>query len=250
MVVPSGPPASLIGKLWLKELIDIQMDRSIRSPPRHRTSGPEVVMGRLSRRTFVGGVGAAGAVAATGYLGTASAATASLLDDRMASGSAWSSFLSSQDLIWKRIPTNWYDGPFLGNGFLGVLLYQPGGTGPLQLLLGHTEVQDHRPALGPLFGLSRLPVGHLSLHTAGTVQAVNLRLSLWNAELTGTVTTSKGSIGLSVFVHDQQPVLVATLTPDAGEAGAARAFTPPRGGGAPPPAPGDKTVPRRGAHTP
>ena len=87
-------------------------------------------------------------------------------------------------------------------------------------------MQDHRPALGPLFGLSRLPVGHLSLHTAGTVQAVNLRLSLWNAELTGTVTTSKGSIGLSVFVHDQQPVLVATLTPDAGEAGAAWTFTP------------------------
>src|SRR2546430_7305236 len=98
------------------------------SPPGHRSSGREVVMGRLSRRTFVGGVGAAGTVAATGYLGTASAATASLLDDRMASGSAWSSFLSSQDLMWKRIPTNWYDGPFLGNGFLGALLYQPGGT--------------------------------------------------------------------------------------------------------------------------
>ncbi len=180
-------------------------------------------MGRLTRRAFVGGAGAA---AAAGYLATASAATTTLLDDRMTSASAWASFLSNQDLMWKRVPTNWYDGPFLGNGFLGALLYQPGGTGPLQVLLGHTEVQDHRPALGPLFGLCRLPVGRLSLRTAGTVTAVNLRLSLWNAELTGTVTTSRGTVGVSLFVHDQRPVLVATLTPDAGEAGAVWTFTP------------------------
>src|SRR5436190_11321259 len=129
-------------------------------------------MGRLSRRAFVGGGGATGAAVATGYLDTASAAT-SLLDDRMASGSAWAAFLSHQDLMWQQIPTNWYDGPFLGNGFLGALVYQPGGAGPIQVLLGHTEVQDHRPALGPLFGLCRLPVGHLTLRTAGTVRAVD-----------------------------------------------------------------------------
>jgi hypothetical protein len=58
------------------------------------------------------------------------------------------------------------------------------------------------------------------------VRAVNWRLSIWHAELTGTVTTSKGTIGISLFVHDQRPVLVATLSPDAGEAGAGWTFTP------------------------
>jgi alpha-L-fucosidase 2 len=183
-------------------------------------------MGKISRRAVLGGTAAAATAATAGYLGTASAAVTSLLDDRMATASAWGSFLSAQDLMWKRIPTNWFDGPFLGNGFLGALLYQPDGTGPLQVLLGHTAVQDHRPALGPLFGLCRLPVGRLSLRTNGTLKSVDLRLSLWNAELTGTVTTSKGTIGVSLFVHDQQPVLVATLTPDAGETGAAWSFSP------------------------
>src|SRR5207244_3500027 len=84
---------------------------------------------------------------------------------------------------------------------------------PRRVLVGQGEVQDHRPQFGPLFGLCRLPVGHLTLRTTGTVQAVNWRLSLWNAELTGTVTTSKGSIGISLFVHDQSPVLVAALSP-------------------------------------
>jgi len=185
-------------------------------------------MVRMSRRGFVGSV-AVGAAAATlvGEAGAAAcAATPSLLDDRMATPAAWDAFLATQDLLWTRTPTNWFDGPFLGNGLLGALVYQPGGTGPVRVLLGHTEVQDHRPEFGPLFGLCRLPVGHLDLQTAGTVTAVNWRLSLWNAELTGTVTTTKGTIGLSLFVHDRRPVLVATLTPDAGEAGAALTFVP------------------------
>jgi hypothetical protein len=181
-------------------------------------------MDKLSRRAFVGSVGAgtAGAVASA-YLGMAHAATApSLLDDQV----GWGTFLAAQDPVWKQLPTQWYEGPFLGNGFLGALVFQPDGTGPLQVLVGHAEVQDHRPALGPLFGLCRLPVGRLSLRTAGSVKAVNWRLSLWHAELTGTVTTSKGTIGIRLFVHDRRPVLVATLTPDAGEAGAGWSFTP------------------------
>src|SRR5437773_311622 len=157
-------------------------------------------MAKLSRRGFVGSVAAAGVAAATARSAPAlAAAVPSLLDDRMASAAAGGSFLGGQDLRWTHVPTNWYDGPFLGNGFLGALVFQPGGTGPLQVVVGHGEVQDHRPQFGPLFGLCRLPVGHLTLRTAGTVQAVNWRLSLWNAELTGTVTTSRGAIGISLF---------------------------------------------------
>src|SRR5262249_30398713 len=62
-------------------------------------------MDRLSRRAFVGSVGAgtAGAVASA-YLGMADAATApSLLDDRV----GWGTFLAAQDPVWKQLPTQW-----------------------------------------------------------------------------------------------------------------------------------------------
>src|SRR5690349_14548119 len=95
-------------------------------------------MGKLSRRGFVGSVAAAGVAAATARTAAALAATPpSLLDDRMASAAAWGAFLGGQDLLWTRVPANWFDGPFLGNGFLGALVFRPGGTGALQVVLGH-----------------------------------------------------------------------------------------------------------------
>jgi alpha-L-fucosidase 2 len=52
------------------------------------------------------------------------------------------------------------------------------------------------------------------------------RLDLWNAQLTGTITTSAGQLSIQVLVHDQRPVLVATVTPTAGEGGFRWVFTP------------------------
>ena len=32
----------------------------------------------------------------------------------------WSSFLSRHDMIWKKVPTEWTQAPFFGNGLVGV----------------------------------------------------------------------------------------------------------------------------------
>ena len=65
------------------------------------------------------------------------------------------------------------------------------------------EVQDHRPQFGSGWGTCRLPVGHLTLEPVGTITAVDWRLSLWNAELTGTVTTTAGTLTLAALIHDE-----------------------------------------------
>src|SRR4051812_28207398 len=71
------------------------------------------------------------------------------------------------ELVWRRPPTDWQTAPFLGNGRLGVQVYQaPGGTG-LTFMLSHTEVQDQRAQWEAAIGLSRLPIGFLSLTLAG-----------------------------------------------------------------------------------
>src|SRR5579859_128137 len=126
-------------------------------------------MGDLTRREFVGGV-VAGALAGAVAGGVSpecmametAAAAGTALNDQMAGDDAWAAFLGALDLMWTTMPINWYDAPFLGNGNLGTLLYQPSGTA-LQFLVGHSWVQDHRLQFGSIWGEARLPVGHLHL---------------------------------------------------------------------------------------
>src|SRR2546430_669538 len=183
-------------------------------------------MGHVSRRRFVGGVMAGALVAGASRLAPgglpgvrADDGGSDLLENRMASDHAWSEFLAGHDLLWNRIPSAWVDGPFLGNGLLGAIAFQPAPGGSIELLVGHTEVQDHRPEFGPVFGLARLPVGNLVLETAGSPTGVSWRLDLWNAELSGTVTTTAGQLQLRALVHDQRSVLLVHVVPSEGERG-------------------------------
>ncbi|WP_189710279.1 glycosyl hydrolase family 95 catalytic domain-containing protein [Streptomyces phaeofaciens] len=125
------------------------------------------------------------------------------LHDTMTTDAAWDRFLHGQDLLWSRLPTLWYEGPFLGDGQLGSMIYQEPGSQQIRFTVQHGRVQDHRPEFGSGWGTCRLPVGHLTLEPVGTITAVNWRLSLWNAELTGTVTTTAGTLTLSALVHDE-----------------------------------------------
>ncbi|MFE3851071.1 Tat pathway signal sequence domain protein [Streptomyces griseorubiginosus] len=137
------------------------------------------------------------------------------LRDTMSTDDAWARFLRDQDLLWKRLPTLWYEGPFLGDGQLGSMVYQEPGANRIRFTVQHGRVQDHRPEFGSGWGTCRLPVGHLTLEPAGTITAVDWRLSLWNAELTGTVTTTAGTLTLAALIHDE--VLAVRVTARGGE---------------------------------
>lgn len=176
-----------------------------------------------SRRTVLGS--ALGATTAAALPGVAAAATAPpeasapggrwQLRNRMDSDGAWAGFLRGQDLVWHRLPTVWYEGPFLGDGRLGSMVYREPDANSIRFTVQHGEVQDHRPEFGSGWGTARLPVGHLTLDPAGTITSVDWRLSLWNAELTGTVTTDKGTLTLSTLIHDG--ILAARVTADGEE---------------------------------
>ena len=186
----------------------------------------------LSRRGFLGGM--VGGVAASTLPTTAAAEPDGAapnhgrprLDNRMRTDQQWARFLAGQDLVWQRVPRTWYEGPFLGNGFLGSMVYQEPGRNALRFTVHHSQVQDHRPQFGNEWGVARLPVGNLALEPAGQLTGVDLRLDLWNAELRGTVTTDRGTIGLSAFVESGRSLLAVTLRPSKGEQAAKLVFTP------------------------
>jgi alpha-L-fucosidase 2 len=172
----------------------------------------------VSRRTFLRGTSAAALGAAASGLAAGRAVAADCVN-------VHESVVRDAHMVWRRPPTSWQTGPFLGNGRLGVQVYQSAGN-VLKVMLSHSEVQDQRVQWEAAIGLSRLPIGYLTLTLAGTVTAVDWRLDLWNAELTGTVTTTAGSVGLTALVHNSRGVLYVTLTPSPGEEPAAWAFQP------------------------
>ncbi len=190
----------------------------------------------VSRRAFLGGA-AAGALSAAlpSTLATASpaetataavAAAALVLRDTMTGAGAWDEFLGGLDLVWSRAPANFYEGPFLGNGGLGAAVYRRDSSTRLSFTLGDSRVRDHQSAGGTNFGRARLPIGYLTLNTAGDVTDVDLRLSLRNAELSGTVTTSRGVLKLRAYVHARRDVLLVAVTPLTGTEQVAWTFTP------------------------
>src|SRR6266545_2310692 len=175
-------------------------------------------MTELKRRTVLGAT--AGGLAATVVPVTARPAVAGglapwALDDRMSTDAQWSDFLRGQDLLWRRLPATWMEGPFLGDGRPGTSVYKEPSQNAVRFTVQHGESQDHRPEFGSLYGLARLPVGHLTLEPVGTISSVDWRLSLWDAELTGTITTSSGQLSVQAFIHDQ--VLVVAVTPTGSE---------------------------------
>ncbi|MEV0091346.1 Tat pathway signal sequence domain protein [Streptomyces sp. NPDC050738] len=133
------------------------------------------------------------------------------------SDDSWRTVLDDADLRWQKMPKTWYEGPYLGNGYLGSGIYAEPGKNAIRFNVQHSEVQDHRPEFGSLFGLARLPIGYFTLEPVGTITALDWRLGLRDAELTGTLTTDRGTLTLRALVHNSLSVLAVEITPSEGE---------------------------------
>ena len=143
----------------------------------------------------------------------------------------WPSFLAKQDPLWSRVPTNYFEGPFVGNGLVGAILFRDEKeTNSLRFEIGRTDVYDHRPETGSVMHYGgRLPIGHLLLTPSGKILSSSFRTDLWNAEITGELTTDKGSITLRCFAPSDSEVLVTQITHRGGEEGAKVTFVPEQG---------------------
>lgn len=137
--------------------------------------------------------------------------------DRLTVDIDWRSFLGCLDLVWQSVPTSFYDGPFLGNGGLGTTVYRRPTHDRLAFTLGDSRVRDHQSTGGPLWGGARLPIGVLTLATRGGVRDVDLRLSLWDAELSGFVTTTAGVVSIRAFVHAERDILAVSTSVVSGD---------------------------------
>lgn len=141
------------------------------------------------------------------------AAAAAAVVDRV----DWPPFLARHDLTWEKLPAKWHEGAFIGNGLLGAMIYLSDDGQSLRWDLGRSDVADRG---------GRIPVGTLTLKTAGPLQGGTLRLDLWNAEASGTLKTGKGEIKFRSFTHASDLFTAVELETSEGERGAQFEFTP------------------------
>jgi hypothetical protein len=129
----------------------------------------------------------------------------------------WPGFMRQHDLVFDKLPRNWREAPHFGNAMVGSMLYQAGDAIELQIF--RADVQDHRDDTygWTAYSRPRLVIGHFLLRPVGKLTGCRWRKDLWNAELTGTITTDKGEIGIRHFVHADDMAIVTALTPSAGE---------------------------------
>jgi alpha-L-fucosidase len=131
----------------------------------------------------------------------------------------WPDFMARNDLVWDRMPTSYYEGPFQGNGLLGTVFFlDHEAANTVRFEIGRTDVYDPRHSLGGGRFTSnyqtydvRLPIGQLLLEPVGKITGAQFRTDLWNAETRGEITTTAGTIGLRVLVPHGDDVIVIEI---------------------------------------
>ncbi|MGH3858223.1 hypothetical protein [Actinokineospora sp.] len=104
---------------------------------------------RFPRRSFLSWSVAAAALPMVMTGASPAFAAGAVVDDRLAAGTGWRDFLGALDLVWQSVPTSFYQGPFLGNGGMGMSVYLRSGANRLAFVLGDSRVRDHQTALTP-----------------------------------------------------------------------------------------------------
>ena len=136
-----------------------------------------------------------------------------IVEPKVAVNINYKSFLSQQDLIWDRIPNKWTVAPYTGNGNVGFLFYQAEteAKNVISIHTGRHDYYDHRlPHKGEemlWIYRGRLPLGHFNLTSKGDIEKVDLRLGLYDAELTGEIITSLGSYAIKGITHSEEDVI-------------------------------------------
>lgn len=135
----------------------------------------------------------------------------------------YAQFLGQHDMKWDRMPDKWTLAPYSGNGNIGFTVYQHKQDQKNQISIncGRHDYYDHRLPHGTNENIwvytCRLPLGRFQIESLGEVTGMDLQLSLHNAELKGTVTTSTGSYALTGYTHSTLDNILIQFTATDGE---------------------------------
>jgi hypothetical protein len=130
----------------------------------------------------------------------------------------WQDFLARHDMLWTKLPSNWREAPWTGNGMIGSMAWVEGDALRVQVFRG--DVQAHRPMTQgtSAFTRGRLQIGSFYLKPSAAPIGCDLRKSLYDAEVRGSIATYKGELKIRQFTHSEDMVIVTELESAAGAA--------------------------------
>jgi alpha-L-fucosidase 2 len=142
----------------------------------------------------------------------------------------WPVFLGRSDPLFEQLPQQWNEGAFAGNGNMGFVAYADLDANGLAFHLGRMDVTDHRKApddktsmdvngTSVMFDFPRLAIGRMMLRPAGRITGGTMRQDLWNAEVTGTITTDLGELKFRALTLRDNMVTVVEVTSTEDSAG-------------------------------
>lgn len=123
-----------------------------------------------------------------------------------AASTDWPAFPGRHDFRWQTLPDRWEEAAFIGNGNLGATIHLQ--EGKLSWEINRTDLYVQG---------SRIPVGHLSLETAGAVTGGDMRVDLWNAEAGGMLTTDRGTVRWRSITLREPGLILLEVTGEGGE---------------------------------
>ena len=139
----------------------------------------------------------------------------------------WPNYLAQHDLTWNKMPKDYFEGAFVGNGLLGAILFQDDQLpNTLRFEIGRTDVYDHRTPEPSAYETSRLPIGQLLITPVGKILTTHLRTDLWNAEIRGELVTSEGTISFRCFVPSAEELIVVNIKTSGKEKAVTCSFRP------------------------
>ena len=129
----------------------------------------------------------------------------------------WPVFMHQHDMIFDEFPAKWNEAPHFGNAMIGSMLYKEDNC--IRLEVFRADVHDHRDDTygWPAYSRPHFRIGYFLLHPEGRLTGCKWKMDLWNAELTGTIRTSKGEIAIRHFTHAQDMAIFTEITPSKGE---------------------------------
>lgn len=116
----------------------------------------------------------------------------------------WEKFLNRHDIVWEQLPDRFDHGIWHGNGLLGTVIYKEEGN-VVRWELGRSDVTTRRR------DNSRVLIGGMGLEPVGEITGGRARYDLWNAESSGTIETTKGTITFRTFIHSIDLVIIIEL---------------------------------------
>ncbi len=123
----------------------------------------------------------------------------------------WKDMMKSHDLIWKKPPSGMTEAPHLGNGLIGSMIWFE--ENQLRLQVFRTDVHDHADeSYGwTAYSRPRYQIGYFLMKPKGEIINCDLRLDTYNAELTGNIVTSLGSMEIQHFVHRNDDLIYTAI---------------------------------------